>query len=112
MCNDDYYLPKVTCGLSTLGSTLSTLLRPCVLHFADLLVQLWLTACRREQASPLVGPTDVLKSLMLASDQKIICAISCTKRLVHLLGLVLVHNKTLLLLRHCRTGEHVTFVVV
>ena len=47
MCNDDYSLQRVTSGLSTLGSTLSTLLRPCVLHFADLLVQLWLTACRR-----------------------------------------------------------------
>ena len=46
MCNDEYYLPKVTCGLGTLGSTLSTLLGPCVLHLADLLIQFWLIACR------------------------------------------------------------------
>ena len=46
MYNNDYSLQRVTCGLSTLGSTLSTLLGPCVLHLADLLVQLWLTARR------------------------------------------------------------------
>ena len=105
MCNDICYFPEVTCGLSI------TILKLCLLDYADLLIHL-ADGLLGAQASFHIVLINAQTPLMLVSDQKIICAISGSKRLVRLLRCVLIDNKALPWLCHCRTGEHITFVVV